>query len=171
MSTLTMTHACALVPTIDAHFLTRAWNWFEHLKATSPALAAGSFLIVELLQEAALTSAAPHATAWPHPTTQHHVLQFGVGYPTGMDCTEELALEMLQRGLQEVPLAPVKQGAFMPNFVERFMDVKKIYGANYGKLRLIKTKYDPRGRFNKGVFIPPYKESSFRLLGGISAKL
>lgn len=47
----------------------------------------------------------------------------------------------------------------------------QIYGANYPRLRLIKTKYDPRGRFNKGVFIPPYLQSSCKLLQGISAKL
>ena len=36
--------------------------------------------------------------------------------------------------------------------------VMQIYGSNYDRLRHIKLKYDPRGRFNKGAFIPPAVE-------------
>lgn len=131
ISTLTITHACALIRTIDPHLLTRAWAWFSHLKTTSPALAAGSFLILELLQPAALTSAAPDATAWPHPTTQHHILQFGVGYPTGFDCSEALAAQVMRQGLREVPLRPVRGGEYLPNFVEAWMSVKKVCRAGW----------------------------------------
>jgi len=87
------------------------------------------------------------------------VLQLSVGGPPG----DKAALNRLHgRALDILRYAPSRitgkshpPGDFLPNFLLYNHDLEKVFEGNWDKLRAVKAKYDPRGRFNKGFFIPP----------------
>ncbi|MCJ1242956.1 hypothetical protein MMC30_000152 [Trapelia coarctata] len=145
----------ALVADVDDEFLMRMSEWFDRIVSHHPALAEGSYVLLEVLQEGALNSSGSlSATAWPH-AYHRYVLQLGVGSLTDTDYPNELAYRLMQESYAEI--APGhEEGDFFPNVVEEFMDVSKIYKSHYDKLRKLKTKYDSRARFDKGIFMPPY---------------
>ncbi|KAJ9635178.1 hypothetical protein H2199_008664 [Coniosporium tulheliwenetii] len=146
--------APALVTDIDPAFLLRAWDWYYNVVATDNRLSAGTFVLLEIMQEKAFRSAGPaDSTAWPH-SSARHILQLLTGFAPGSGCSDELAVELLEKAPGRI--SPGHGPAdYFPNFIEEYNRVDEIFGANYDKLRQLKSKYDPRCRLNKGCVIPP----------------
>lgn len=86
-------------------------------------------------------------------------MQLSVGGATdGKDTFESRknrALRILKEAPTEISGKPHPPGAFIPNFSLEVHELEKIYEGNWDRLREIKRRYDPRGRFNKGMYIPP----------------
>ncbi|PGH08332.1 cysteine desulfurase, mitochondrial [Helicocarpus griseus UAMH5409] len=140
---------------IDPDFVVRMAQWFKGAVKANSALAIGSFVILELMGKGIVASSGgPTMTALPH-TTPRHILQLVAGYRPEADCSTQLALEVLEKGAAQIDPTH-KPNEYLPSFVHNFHDLEQIYGPNYEHLRRLKTKYDPRGRLNKGAFIPPY---------------
>ena len=45
-------------------------------------------------------------------------------------------------------------GDFLPNFLLENHDVQMVFGENWDRLRQVKHRFDPRGRFNSGFVFP-----------------
>lgn len=96
------------------------------------------------------------------------MLQLGIAADTGaesrpsqtdLDTLRHRALQILQDAPAQISgVSPHPPEDFLPNFLLPIHDVEQIFGgkrANWKRLRKVKTAYDRRGRFNKGLFIPP----------------
>lgn len=145
---------------IDDEFLVRGWQWYEMMAKTQPDLAVGSFVLLEIMQTPAFTSGGgPDASAWPHGQQgRKHVLQLSTG--TKPVSGSELS-EVQERALALLNAAPAKisgksehpDGDFLPNFLLPNHDLSAIFGKNWGRLKRLKSKYDPDGAFDKGLGI------------------
>ncbi|RYP17094.1 hypothetical protein DL765_004713 [Monosporascus sp. GIB2] len=151
----------ALVPDPDPDFLIRARDWYVDIATNKPDFAFGTFALLEVMQEPAIcSSGSPEATAWPHGAKgRQHVLQLSTGGSPedkgdlpGLQAT---ALEILREAPGRICGRPHPPGDFLANFLLPTHDLAAVFGGNWSKLRRLKKMYDPRGRFNKGMFIPP----------------
>ncbi|KAG5292376.1 cysteine desulfurase, mitochondrial precursor, conidia-enriched transcript [Histoplasma ohiense] len=140
---------------IDPDFVVRIAKFYEQAVEANKALGSGTLVVLEVLGKGSLTSSGgSNMTAWPH-TKPQHVLQLVVGHPPGADCSQELALGLLEKAPTQI-CPSHKPGEYWPAFINGSEDLNQIFGPNYERLRHIKTKYDPKGRLNKGLFIPPF---------------
>lgn len=94
------------------------------------------------------------SSAWPRPPKYTHQLLFGTGAEPGAD-KEVIArarkyiidahFQVFGRDVQDLDI--------VPNGVEDFHNVKRIYGDHYDRLREVKTRVDPHDRLG-GRFRP-----------------
>ena len=47
------------------------------------------------------------------------------------------------------------EGDFLPNFLLPNIDTAAVFGENWERLKIVKRKYDPKGRFNGGSLKVP----------------
>ncbi|KIX09742.1 uncharacterized protein Z518_00823 [Rhinocladiella mackenziei CBS 650.93] len=135
----------ATLPDLDEALIFRTWDWFNKLLAKDPRLSAGAFALIEIMQPPAFsTLTSPTSAAWPH-TKNRHILQLGTGAFPGSAESDALAIKALAEAPWEISLTHT-EADYIPNFIDSFNDVQKIYGGNYAKLKEIKKKYDPKGR-------------------------
>ncbi|KAL9079663.1 MAG: hypothetical protein Q9159_007709 [Coniocarpon cinnabarinum] len=147
---------------LDDEFMVRCWEWYMMIVHDYPDLATGSFVLLEVMQRAAFTSAGdPSATGWPHGGKgRQHVLQLSTGCKPlkGPELTA-----MQDKALKLLGEAPARMtgknkhpdGDFLPNFLLPNHDLGAIFGANWEKLRTVKSMYDPRARFETNLVFPP----------------
>ncbi|RYP25383.1 hypothetical protein DL767_008405 [Monosporascus sp. MG133] len=151
----------ALVPDPDPEFLVRVRDWYVDITTNKPDFAFGTFALLEVMQEPAFcSSGSPEATAWPHGAKgRQHVLQLSTGgSPEGkgdLPGLQAAALEILREAPGRICGRPHPPGDFLANFSLPTHDLAAVFDGNWSKLRRLKKIYDPRGRFNKGMFIPP----------------
>jgi hypothetical protein len=146
------------VPRIDETMLRNAWDWMDNLLAKDPAIAEvplGTIVLIEVMQKAAFQSLKRSAdAAWPH-TKNRHVVQLGAAALRNRPELEGL----VSRALKDAPVEIVGEGHdgadFIPNFLNDFSDVEKIFGGNYGRLVQLKERFDP-----KGLFQGPFMETA-----------
>ncbi|KAH8808708.1 cysteine desulfurase [Xylogone sp. PMI_703] len=140
--------------TIDENFLIRCWDWWQKVFSADVNLGVGSYVLLEIMQAPAFSSAGGlDKTAWPH-NEKRHILQLSTGFPAHSNSSLELAEKLLMEGPSDI-LQGYKAADFLPSFFQDFNDLSEIFGPNYTRLRQLKRKYDPAGRLNKGFFIPP----------------
>lgn len=146
---------CApLLAEVDAHTLERAWGWWEKAFSEYPGFEEGSTVLFEFMQEAAMGSTGGRtATAFPH-DGRRHVMQLVLG------CRPESAPEDIRERVMKLfreagPFIAGGEekdtGEFHAGFLHEWNDLSQVYGENYGRLKEVKRKYDPRNRFCKGV--------------------
>ena len=151
----------ALVPDPDPEFLVRARDWYVDVATNQPDFAFGTFALLEVMQAPAFcSSGSPGATAWPHGAKgRQHVLQLSTGGSVKdkgeLPAVQAAALEILQQAPGRIRGGPHPPGDFLANFLLPNHDLPAVFDGNWERLRQVKRTYDPRGRFNKGVFIPP----------------
>ncbi|KIW30683.1 uncharacterized protein PV07_06403 [Cladophialophora immunda] len=142
------------VPTVDESLIIQAWNWYLALLEKDPRLVMGTYVLMEVMQKAVYQSLGfpSLVSAWPHTRNQHN-LQLGTGVVPGYPDSDALAYRAMAEGPFEI--RPGHTGAdYFPNFLEDFVDPKKVFGVNFDKLVEIKKKYDPEnklgGPFTRG---------------------
>lgn len=153
---------------VDETFLERVWKWYNDTQKQTPELALGTFALFEVMQLPSFTSAGGRdKTGWPHGGKgRQHVMQMSVGGPPpaetdGPEATEKLrtlALEVLQKAPSQIAgLKSHPPGDFLPNFLLENHDMSAVFAENWQRLREVKLRYDPKGRFGRGPggFIPP----------------
>ncbi|RYP63379.1 hypothetical protein DL771_009315 [Monosporascus sp. 5C6A] len=151
----------AMVPDPDPEFLVRARDWYVDIATNKPDFSFGTFALLEIMQEPAFcSSGSPEATAWPHGAKgRQHVLQLSTGgLPEGkgdLPGLQAASLEILREAPGRICGRPHPPGDFLANFSLPTHDLAAVFDGNWSKLRRLKKVYDPRGRFNKGMFIPP----------------
>lgn len=138
--------AATLVKDIDAEFVIRSVHWFEKLLKIDNNLGAGSFALIEIMQEvfssnhlklyhpeilnliyekgAFNSSENLEATAWPH-HGRRHILQLATGTLPGSSSPNEVALNLLQTAPSEIDLAH-EECDYTPNFIESYNDLRKV---------------------------------------------
>lgn len=63
-------------------------------------------------------------TAWPH-TKPQHVLQLVVGHPPGADCSQELALGLLEKSPTQI-CPSHKPGEYWPAFINESQNLNQV---------------------------------------------
>lgn len=151
----------ALVPDPDPEFLVRARDWYVDIATNKPDFAFGTFALLEIMQEPALCSSGSlGATAWPHGAKgRQHVLQLSTGGSPKdkgeLPTLQAAALEILKGAPERIRSEAHAPGDFLANFLLPNHDLAAVFGGNWEKLQQLKKAYDPKGRFNKGMFITP----------------
>ncbi|KAK3711302.1 hypothetical protein LTR37_009682 [Vermiconidia calcicola] len=145
---------CApLLAEIDDETLVRAWKWWEDAINIFEGFQVGSTVLLEFMQEGAMTSSGGRdKTAWPH-YERRHVMQLGLGCrPEGApENIREVAMKQFQKAGPQIAGADKDTKEFHAGFLHEFNDLRDIYGENFDKLKELKKQYDPNNRFNKGV--------------------
>ncbi|KAK5050822.1 hypothetical protein LTR84_003381 [Exophiala bonariae] len=134
------------VPEVSEELITKAWDWYVGLKNQDPGLVKGTYVLLEMMQKPAYQSLSYPSTqtAWPHTTHQHN-LQLGTGIPPGNPKSDALAYKAMAEGPYQIR-SEHTAGDYFPNFIEDFVDAKKVFGVNWSKLVDLKKKYDPKNR-------------------------
>lgn len=148
----------ALVPDPDPEFLVRARDWYVEVATNQPDFAFGTFALLEIMQAPAFcSSGSPDATAWPHGMKgRQHVLQLSTGGSLkDWSGLQAAALDILKQAPERIRGEAHPPGDFLANFLLPNHDLPAVFDGNWERLRQLKQRYDPRGRFNKGMFIPP----------------
>jgi hypothetical protein len=92
-------------------------------------------------------------TAWPHSSPSLHVVEMFIEGPNG-DAAEESALLRAAEKAIQAAADPNTILLKYPNYALVGTPAVEFYGnKNLGRLQLIKTKMDPKNRFNKGIQI------------------
>ncbi|KAF2497449.1 FAD binding domain-containing protein [Lophium mytilinum] len=142
------------IPELDEAMIYRTWNWFDELLAAEPALSAGTFVLVELMQRPAFNSnKSGEDTAWPRPSNRH-IMQLGCG---GLKSCSPNVHAKAVKGLADAQttICPESKASdVMPRDFEVFHDPKAMFGANWEKLVKVKKAVDPKGRLRGAFEIP-----------------
>lgn len=64
---------------------------------------------------------------------------------------EDIVQQRLAVTDTEIAGAGKETGEFHAGFLQEWNELDKVFGENIGRLRALKEKYDPMGRFNKSV--------------------
>jgi len=64
---------------------------------------------------------------------------------------KEIVMKQLVKCGKQIAGPGKETGEFHAGFLHEWNDLSQVYGENLSKLKKVKTKYDPKNRFNKGV--------------------
>ncbi|KAJ9601879.1 hypothetical protein H2200_013628 [Cladophialophora chaetospira] len=134
------------VPAVNEELILRAWDWYLALLKKDSKLVMGTYVLMEVMQKAVYQSLGfpSLVSAWPHTRNQHN-LQLGTGVVPGSPESDALAHKAMAEGPYEI--RPGHTGAdYFPNFIEDFVDPKKVFGVNWDRLVEVKRKYDPNNK-------------------------
>ena len=136
--------------TLTEEIVLNAFGWWDSMLGETSSVRDQGYLLFELFScRDSLTGRG--SSAWPRPVGYNQMVLLGAGCATGAGREE---LELAKRYVLEGPERILGKGAepdIIPNAVEEFHDVKKIYGSHYEKLREIKRRYDPEDRVRGAI--------------------
>lgn len=88
-----------------------------------------------------------HSSAWPRPVGYKHMLCLGSGCaPNETKEVSDSARRSIMRAPEEIFGKTMKEVDTIPNCIEDYHDVERIYGSHLEKLRQVKTRVDPTDR-------------------------
>ena len=96
-----------------------------------------------------------HSSAWPRPVGYKHMLLLGTGCaPNSSKEVSDKAKKYIIEGPQKILGKSMGEVDIVPNGLEEFHDIERVYGDHMPKLRQVKARFDPKNRL-KG-WIKPY---------------
>ena len=131
---------------ISEEIIVRSFDWWTSMLEDTSSVSKYGYLLYELFScRDSLTGR--QSSAWPRPVGYKHMMLLGAG------CSPNETKEVSDKAKQYLVEAPekifdksIKDVDVVPNALEDFHDVKKIYGNHYEKLRQVKTRVDPSNR-------------------------
>lgn len=75
----------------------------------------------------------------------------GCNAQKGPSNLENIVQQRLKLTNTEIAGPGKETGEFHAGFLQEWNDLDRVFGENIGRLRAMKEKYDPDGRFNKSV--------------------
>jgi hypothetical protein len=75
----------------------------------------------------------------------------GCNAQKGPSNLENIVQQRLKLTNTEIAGPDKETGEFHAGFLQEWNDLDRVFGENIGRLRAMKEKYDPDGRFNKSV--------------------
>lgn len=131
----------------------RSFQWWEKVQSQPTSVADHGYLLFELFScRDNLVSRA--TSAWPRPLGFKHMLLIGAGCNPGSPKEDfETAKAFVKDDGPQILGTDAKNMMPIPNALESFHNMEKVYGSNYEKLKEVKRKYDPEDRM--GGWIRP----------------
>ena len=90
--------------------------------------------------------------AWPH-HGRRHVMQLALGCrPEGAPANlREVVMNQFEKAGSQIAGPDKDIREFHAGFLHEWNNLHEVYGENFEKLKVLKKRYDPENRFNKGV--------------------
>ncbi|KAL2834698.1 FAD binding domain-containing protein [Aspergillus pseudoustus] len=148
--TMNQIFAPLLLEDMPRETIINAVKWVESLAEIDKSVADCTYLIFELLgsRDPAGTNA---SVAYPRPPRAKHLLLLGPGCPSDAGPDKEKLVRELAINAPSRVLGDDAELHFMPNGYEEYLDPAKIWGVHFDKLRELRRKYDPQGRFKAPI--------------------
>jgi hypothetical protein len=124
----------------------KAFKWWGTMGAEPTSVAENGYLLFELFScRDSLTGR--HSSAWPRPPGYKHLMLMGTGCAKGGSQAEMAkAEEYIIEGSKQIMGKSIGEVDVVPNCLEVFHNIERIYGEHYGKLREVKRRVDPHNR-------------------------
>ncbi|RAL06923.1 FAD-binding oxidoreductase [Aspergillus homomorphus CBS 101889] len=144
-----------LLKNITKEHVINAVQWFEGIREIDAALGDCTYLIFELLSSCDPVGGIS-SCAWPRAPEMKHILLLGTGCPAGADASKEHLARVLAIKAPAQVLGTDADLNVLPNGLENYHDVTKIWGAHVTKLQDLRKRYDPRRRFKGALNAPAH---------------
>lgn len=121
-------------------------SWWETILDDPTSVSKNGYLLYELFScRDNLTGR--HSSAWPRPVGYKHLMLLGTGCgPNEPKEVSDKAKQYLMEAPKKILGKLMNEVDIVPNALEDFHDIERIYGGHYEKLRQIKTRVDPQNR-------------------------
>jgi len=132
----------------------KAFSWWEETLLKEPASIGNySYLLFELFT-CCDNLTGRGSSAWPRPPKYTHQVLLGTGCAADAPKEDDKrARQLIIDGHQTIFGRDVRDLDIVPNALEDFHNIERVYGEHYQKLREIKTRVDPDDRLG-GWFRP-----------------
>ena len=131
---------------ISEDIIIRSFDWWAMMLNDASSVSNYGYLLYELFScRDNLTGRS--SSAWPRPVGYKHMMLLGAGCsPNETQEVSDKAKQYLLAGPEKILGKSIREVDVIPNALEDFHDVEKIYGSHLEKLRQVKTKVDPLNR-------------------------
>lgn len=138
---------------ISVKIILKAFDWWFSMCNEPTSIAKHGWLFFELFScRENLTGR--DSSAWPRPVDFKHMMLLGAGCDPNSDAElRDKVRQYMIDGPKVILGKATNDATIMPNGIEDYHDVAKIYGTSYSKLRGIKTRVDPENRLKGNI--PP----------------
>ena len=124
----------------------QAFRWWETILTEPDSVSEYGYLLFELFSCRDNLNGR-HSSAWPRPMGFKHLMLLGAGCkPNSPREQRERAKAYLINGPKQICGKAIDEVDIVPNVIEEFHSIEKIYGEHYEKLRKVKRRVDPRNR-------------------------
>ncbi|GKZ35785.1 hypothetical protein AbraIFM66950_006580 [Aspergillus brasiliensis] len=139
-----------LLQDISKETILNAVQWSENIGKQDKSLGDCTYLIFELLSSRD-PAGGVSSCAWPRPKGTKHILLLGTGCPSEAGNDQEHLARGLAINAGFSVLGKDADLHYLPNGVEDFHDVERIWGPHFAKLQDLRKQYDPLNRFKAAI--------------------
>lgn len=139
---------------ISQDVIVRSFDWWASMLGEQTSVSNYGYLLYELFScRDNLTGC--ESSAWPRPVGYKHMMLLGAGCaPNETEEVSDTARQYLLDAPKKILGRPMGEVDIVPNALEDFHDIERIYGGHLEKLRQVKTRVDPGNRLQG--WIHPY---------------
>ncbi len=129
----------------------KAFKWWSTMAAEPTSVAENGYLLFELFScRDSLTGR--HSSAWPRPPGYKHLVLLGTGCrKDGSEAEMAKAKEYIVGGPKQILNKSIDEVDVVPNCLEEFHNIERVYGEHYEKLRDVKRRVDPKNRLQSWI--------------------
>lgn len=134
--------------------IVKSFEWWSEMAEDPTSVGTSGWLLFELFS-CKDSSTGRDSTGWPRPVGYKHMVLLGTGCAANSgEELRERARQYILDGPKKILGKPMQEVDIVPNGLEDFHNIERVYGDHYEKLRLIKTRVDPKNRLQG--WIRPY---------------